>query len=752
MAEIIGTAGNDVTVGTVDADIMRGGLGNDRYNGNAGNDVIYGEEGNDTLTGDAGNDTLYGGVGTDGFFGGGGDDSMYGEAGVDTMFGDSGNDVMDGGADNDSLNGGTGNDTLIHRVGEGTDTMAGGGGVDKVVIKLSTADLTAAVRADLATLDSWLASQISSAGGNLTTLAAQTTGPAVTLAALGMTLSTFEQVSYELDGRDVPLTALLNSAPVTDANAALVTSEDQAMSGRVLATDTEGDALTYSVQQGTTHGALTLDAATGAYTYTPNANYSGADAFSVLVNDGHGGTVVQQVAVAVDGVADAPTLAVVTPVIVPMTQVIQGLPTDDSLEGTAGNDLISGGNGNDTLDGTGTTAITVPLDIAAALADLDGSEVLSIRVGGIPTGGHLSAGHDNGDGTWTLTPHQLAGLQLSASVTQGFTISVAATATEANGSAASFTSDIEIRIGEDSNVISGGAGNDTINGGTGDDLIFGGTPSSGTSTSPHVSTVADNDLVHAGDGNDIVYGNSGDDQLWGDSGNDTLHGGKGNDMLSGGDGNDVLNGNSGNDVIHDGTGDDVVNGSSGDDTIIAGVGNDAYTGGSGFDTLDFSGAQGAMVIDVSKKTASGMGQDTFSGIESMLGSAHNDTYKGSSQADVFDAGAGKDSIRSLGGADILTGGAGDDTFAYFKKDVSDGVSHFGVDHITDFSAGDRLDLRDFLKSAKPGTLGDYVRATETTDGTLVAVKMGAAFVDVVMLDSAHGHTAADMLSNGMILA
>ncbi len=752
MAVINGTPGNDVTVGTVDADIMRGGLGNDRYNGNAGNDVIYGEDGNDTLTGDAGNDILWGGNGTDGFFGGGGDDTIYGEAGVDTMYGDSGNDIMDGGADNDSLFGSIGNDTLVHRVGEGTDTMSGGAGIDKVLIKLATADLTTAVRADLATLDSWLASQISSAGGNMTTLAAQTTGPSVTLSALGMTLSTFEQIAYELDGRAVPLTALLNSAPVTDANAALVTSEDHAVNGHVLATDAEGDALTYTVLQGPTHGAVTLDATSGAYTYTPGANLSGTDAFSVLVNDGHGGTAVQQVAVAIDGVADAPVLSVVTPVIVPLTQVILGLPTDDSLEGTAGNDQISGGTGNDTLHGNGASAITVPLDIAAALTDLDGSEMLSVNVAGIPAGGRLSAGHDNGDGTWTLTPSELAGLQLSASVTQGFTITVAAVATEANGTSSAIGSAIDIRIGEDSNVISGGAGNDIITGGHGDDLIFGGSPASGPATAPHATTVADNDTIHAGDGNDIVYGNSGDDQLWGDNGNDTLHGGKGNDTLSGGDGDDVLNGNSGNDRLADGAGNDTVDGSSGDDTLVAGDGRDVYSGGSGFDTLDFSSASGSMTIDVSKKTASGLGQDTFSGIESMIGSAFADTYKGSSQADVFAAGAGNDVMRSLGGADLLSGGAGNDTFTYFKKDVSDGVSHLGVDRITDFAAGDRLDLHDFLKSAKPGTLGDLVRATDTADGTLVAVKMGAAFVDVVMLENLHGHAAADMLGNGMILA
>ena len=57
------------------------------------------------------------------------------------------------------------------------------------------------------------------------------------------------------------------------------------------------------------------------------------------------------------------------------------------------------------------TAIT--LDIASALTDTDGSESLSIVISGVPTGANLSAGTDNGDGTWTLTQGQLSGLTLT---------------------------------------------------------------------------------------------------------------------------------------------------------------------------------------------------------------------------------------------------------------------------------------------------------------------------------------------------
>ncbi len=742
MATFIGTAGNDVTVGTTDADTMSGGAGADRLNGNAGNDVIHGEDGNDTLTGDAGNDTLWGGAGNDGFFGGGNDDAIHGEAGTDTMYGDAGNDIMDGGADNDTLHGGTGNDTLIHRLGEGVDTMNGGAGIDKIVIKLATADLTPAVRADLATLDQWLSHQHATAG-SVTALAAQATGPAIVLPALGMTLSTFETVSYELDGAAVALADLLNATPTTAATAELAATEDRAVSGQIVAEDTDGDTLAFTAQQGPAHGTLVLDAATGAYTYTPAADYSGADQFLVRVSDGQGGAALQRVDVTVAASADAPTLAVISPVIVPLAQVIAGLPTNDALAGATGNDTISGGQGDDQLDGNAGASITVPLDIASALADLDGSEALTVRISGLPGGATLSAGHDNGDGSWTLGAANLAGLMLTATVTSSFGVTVAATATEASGEAATVSAIIQIQVGEDNNVISGGSGNDTINGGFGDDVIFGGAPSSGSPGSPHVTTAADNDVIHGGDGNDLVYGNSGDDQLFGDAGNDTLHGGKGADRLEGGDGNDTLNGNSGNDVLVDGGGHDIANGSSGDDRLIAGAGDDVYAGGSGFDTLDFSGATGVMTIDVSKKSAAGMGADTFSGIEHVIGSSFADNYKGSSHADIFEAGAGNDTIRALGGADVLSGGAGDDTFVYFKKDLG------GVDRITDFTAGDTLDLRDILKG---GNVGALVRSTDTAEGTMVSVKIGNSFSDVAMLEDVHGLTVANMLGAGMILS
>src|SRR5207237_7597330 len=68
----------------------------------------------------------------------------------------------------------------------------------------------------------------------------------------------------------------VNDAPVASA-ASLSTTEDTPHSGSLAASDVEGNALTYTVLSGPAHGTLTsFNAATGAYTYAPNANYNGA--------------------------------------------------------------------------------------------------------------------------------------------------------------------------------------------------------------------------------------------------------------------------------------------------------------------------------------------------------------------------------------------------------------------------------------------------------------------------------------------
>jgi YVTN family beta-propeller protein/VCBS repeat-containing protein len=94
--------------------------------------------------------------------------------------------------------------------------------------------------------------------------------------------------------------------PVTTVNGS--SSAIGTVTGTVSATDPDGDPITYTVTGGPTKGVVTLNSATGAFTYTPtvDARYTAlvtpgvdTDSFSVTVSDGVGGTMVTTVSVTV---------------------------------------------------------------------------------------------------------------------------------------------------------------------------------------------------------------------------------------------------------------------------------------------------------------------------------------------------------------------------------------------------------------------------------------------------------------------
>lgn len=102
---------------------------------------------------------------------------------------------------------------------------------------------------------------------------------------------------------------------------------------------------------------------------------------------------------------------------------------------------------NTTASGDEDSAIF--LDIRAELTNTDGSETLTVIISGLPDGSVLSAGTDNGDGTWTLTEDDLPGLTVTPPQDwdQDFNITVTAVATESStGRTASVTETISVII------------------------------------------------------------------------------------------------------------------------------------------------------------------------------------------------------------------------------------------------------------------------------------------------------------------
>ncbi len=91
------------------------------------------------------------------------------------------------------------------------------------------------------------------------------------------------------------------------SNGVLSVSEDVAASGTLAATDPEGKALTFSVVTNGGKGVATItNAATGAYTYKPNANANGTDSFTFRASDGSLSSNPGTVTVTISAVNDAP--------------------------------------------------------------------------------------------------------------------------------------------------------------------------------------------------------------------------------------------------------------------------------------------------------------------------------------------------------------------------------------------------------------------------------------------------------------
>ena len=95
----------------------------------------------------------------------------------------------------------------------------------------------------------------------------------------------------------------VNDAPIAAAQS-VTTAEDTAKAITLTATDVEGGALTYSIVSPPANG--TLSGTAPNVTYTPAANYNGADSFTFKANDGSLDSATVAVSLTVTAVNDAP--------------------------------------------------------------------------------------------------------------------------------------------------------------------------------------------------------------------------------------------------------------------------------------------------------------------------------------------------------------------------------------------------------------------------------------------------------------
>lgn len=223
--------------------------------------------------------------------------------------------------------------------------------------------------------------------------------------------------------------ASVNHAPVISSSPNYSVQENHTAVGTVMATDADHDALTYTLTGGSDQAFFTINASTGALSFTASPDYETPEDsdhnnvydVQVSVTDTHSATTTQLVHVSVTDVFE-------------VGQIINGGNGNDTLNGTPGNDIISGGNGNDTINAG------------------DGNDIVSGGNGNdVINGGRGNDILDGGNGDDTIT-----GGSGNNILTGG------------NGNDT-------LSVGNGNNILSGDNGNDRMVVGTGNNTMTGGT-------------------------------------------------------------------------------------------------------------------------------------------------------------------------------------------------------------------------------------------------------------------------------------
>ena len=150
-----------------------------------------------------------------------------------------------------------------------------------------------------------------------------------------------------------------------------------------------------------------------------------------------------------------------------------------------------------------------------------------------------------------------------------------------------------------------------------------------------------------------------------------------------GSGNDSVTGNVAGNLLEGRDGADLLMGGLGNDTLIGGAGADTLDGGEGSDTAAYDGSAAAVTVNLGTSTATGGDAqgDTFTSIENLSGSAHDDTLTGD---------AGDNVLEGRAGADVLDGGDGLDTAAYTHSSGAVRVNLLNGTNTGGHAAGDTI--------------------------------------------------------------
>jgi hypothetical protein len=193
---------------------------------------------------------------------------------------------------------------------------------------------------------------------------------------------------------NVTVTAL-NEAPNAVNDSATVAEDSVANTLTVLGNDTDPDGGTLSVQSVTqpTHGTSAVAGDSLSVTYSPIANYNGADSFTYTISDGNGGTDTATVSVTITAVNDPPvavgddaTVGEDVLTTVPVTTNDNDADIGDTL---TVNQITCGATNSTSTCNTGRGTVTLAAGVVRYQSDpnLNGPDSFSYRI----TDGNLTS-------------------------------------------------------------------------------------------------------------------------------------------------------------------------------------------------------------------------------------------------------------------------------------------------------------------------------------------------------------------------
>ena len=426
-------------------------------------------------------------------------------------------------------------------------------------------------------------------------------------------------------------------------------------------------------------GSLTVGA-TGAYTFTPAANYAGAvPAATYTVADGHGGFDSSTLQVSITPVNDAPVItagATAVSVAENTTSILTTIAATDVDGDTVQFSLTGADALRFTINAAGELRFNSAPDFEAP-ADADGNNVYDVTVVASDAGG-LS---DTRAVAVTVTDVNEAPVITSNGGGDSAAISVAenssaVTTVTATAPAPGVTRVFSIVGGSDSARF-------TINAASGV-LSFVAAPDFEAPTDAGANNVYDV-VVQVADGAFT------DTQALAVTVTNvagvTTNGTPGNDTLNGTAEEDRLNGLLGNDTLSGGAGDDTLDGGLGSDSMAGGLGNDTYQVEAAGDIVSEAAGQGRDTVrtTLTSYTLGANVEDlTYTGTSNFTGTgnAENNFITGGAGVDNLSGGTGNDTLNGGAGGDLLAGGAGDDTYYVDSAgDVVNELAQIGIDTV-----------------------------------------------------------------------